>query len=216
MIESNPTPDGPIPDGPIPDGPIPDRPVPDRPMADRPMAEKDLAQSEDLDITAADNVASESARFKNASNLETKDDTELTQKETRIAAKFAARKQRSLAEWMTLTVSMIVLASVVGLVLYDWQISKNMPPAFQIELAETPRLTEGRYYVPFTLKNTGGRIARTVQVMAELQLADGSEETGEQQFDFLSVNERKKGGFVFNHNPQSGNLIVRVASFGLP
>ncbi|MEL6353051.1 MAG: TIGR02588 family protein [Cyanobacteria bacterium J06627_28] len=123
---------------------------------------------------------------------------------------------RSLAEWVTLALSTLVLTVIVGLVLYDWQLSKNLPPAFQIEITEATRLTQGRYYVPFTLKNTGGRIARTVQVIAELNSPDGSEEMGEQQFDFLSGNERKRGEFVFEHNPQSGDLVVRVASFGLP
>lgn len=123
---------------------------------------------------------------------------------------------RSPAEWLTLAISSLVLLSVVCLVLYDWQISKNLPPAFRVEVSETTRLIEDQYYVPFTLKNTGGRIARTVQVIAELNLPDGSDESGEQQFDFLSGNERKKGGFVFEHDPQSGNLVVRVASFGLP
>ncbi|MEL6604466.1 MAG: TIGR02588 family protein [Cyanobacteria bacterium J06614_10] len=128
----------------------------------------------------------------------------------------AFQKARSLAEWITLTISTLVLLAIVGLVLYDWQLTKNLPPAFQIQLTEAPRLTENRYYVPFTLKNTGGQIARTVQVIAELHLPDGQDETGEQQFDFLSGNERKKGSFVFEHNPQTGDLTVRVASFGLP
>lgn len=123
---------------------------------------------------------------------------------------------RSLAEWITLTISSLVLLLVVGLVLYDWQISKDLPPAFQVEVSAAIQPIEGHYYVPFTLKNTGGRIARTVQVIAELNLPNGDDETGEQQFDFLSGNERKQGGFVFEHDPQTGDLVVRVASFGLP
>lgn len=126
------------------------------------------------------------------------------------------QKVRSLAEWVTLSISTLVLALIVVLVLYDWQFSKNLPPAFQVEISQTIRFTEGRYYVPFTLHNTGGRIARTVQVTAELHTAAGDEETGEQQVDFLSGNERKHGGFVFEHDPQAGELVVRVASFGLP
>ncbi len=106
--------------------------------------------------------------------------------------------------------------TIVVLILYDWQLSKNLPPAFRVEITDTVRLTEGRYYVPFTLQNTGGRIARTVQVIAELRSPDGNDETGEQEFDFLSGNEREKGEFVFEHDPQAGDLIVRVASFGLP
>ncbi len=126
------------------------------------------------------------------------------------------QRVRSPAEWITLTLSTFVLALIVGLVLYDWQVSKNIPPAFRIEITEATRLTEGRYYVPFTLHNTGGRIARTVQVLADLHLPDDTDETGEQQFDFLSGKERKKGGFVFDHDPKAGELVVRVASFGLP
>lgn len=123
---------------------------------------------------------------------------------------------RSIAEWLTLAISSLVLLLVIGLVLYDWQISKDLPPAFQVEVSNTIRLIEGQYYVPFTLQNTGGRIARTVQVTAELNLPDGSDENGEQQFDFVSGNERKQGGFVFEHDPTAGDLTVRVASFGLP
>ncbi|MEM6450623.1 MAG: TIGR02588 family protein [Cyanobacteria bacterium P01_D01_bin.105] len=135
---------------------------------------------------------------------------------SKTAEPTAHSKRRSPAEWITLTLSALLLSVLVGLVLYDWQLSKNLPPAFQVEVSETTRLTQGRYYVPFTLRNTGGRIARTVQVIAELSLPDGDTENGEQQFDFLSGSERKKGSFVFDHNPQDGTLVVRVASFGLP
>ena len=145
-------------------------------------------------------------------------DVDVTEIKTSAAEKSTEQISgaRSLAEWVTLAVSTLVLLSIVALVLYDWQLSKNLPPAFQVEINENSRLIEGRYYVPFTLKNTGGRIARTVQVIAELTLPDGSDEAGEQQFDFLSGNEQKQGGFVFDHDPQTGELVVRVASFGLP
>jgi uncharacterized protein (TIGR02588 family) len=138
------------------------------------------------------------------------------EKSLKAKPKTLGQRRRSLAEWTTLALSTLLLAAIVGLVLYDWQLNKHLPPAFQVELNEPFRLTAGRYYVPFTLHNTGGRIARKVQVIAELHLPDDSEETGEQQFDFLSGNERKKGSFVFEHDPQGGELIVRVASFGLP
>ncbi len=133
-----------------------------------------------------------------------------------IAKKNANKQNRSPAEWVTLTLSTLVLVTIVGLVLYDWQLTRNLPPAFRIEINEPARFVEGQYYVPFYLRNTGGRIARTVQVIANLHLPDGTNEVGEQQFDFLSGNERKSGGFVFDHNPLAGDLVIRVASFGLP
>lgn len=165
----------------------------------------------DRDRTAEDRAAD---RTDQDEARDTAAGIEKTVVETTVGKSFVVR---SLAEWVTLVISSLVLLLIVGLVLYDWQISKNLPPAFQVEVSETAELIEGQYYVPFTLQNTGGQIARTVQVTAELNLPDSDEdETGEQQFDFLSGNERKRGGFVFEHDPQTGELIVRVASFGLP
>lgn len=126
------------------------------------------------------------------------------------------RRRRSLAEWVTFVVAALVLSGLVGLIVYDWQVNQDRPPAFQIEITESARVTDGRYYVPFSIQNTGGRIARSVQVTAELSLDDGGSESGEQQIDSLSGNERKSGSFVFSHNPQQGELLIRVASYGLP
>ncbi|NJL86691.1 MAG: TIGR02588 family protein [Leptolyngbyaceae cyanobacterium SM1_1_3] len=123
---------------------------------------------------------------------------------------------RTLAEWITLGVTTLILAILVALVVYDWRANQSRPPAFQVEIAETARVTDGRYYVPFAITNTGGRVARTVQVTAELHLDNADDEAGEQQIDFLSGSERKRGSFVFEHDPQTGELVIRVASYRLP
>jgi uncharacterized protein (TIGR02588 family) len=123
---------------------------------------------------------------------------------------------RSLAEWLTLLVATVILTLLVGLILYDWRVNQTYPPAFEVTVADTVRVTDGQYYLPFVITNTGGRIARTVQVVADLQLADGFDESGEQQIDFLSGHESKRGSFVFTHHPQEGELVVRVASYLMP
>lgn len=124
--------------------------------------------------------------------------------------------QRSLAEWITFILASLILIVLVCLILYDWHITQSRPPAFRVTVSDTARLTDHRYYVPFEIHNTGGRIARTVQITAELHIAGEADESGEQQIDFLSSNERKQGSFVFTHNPQEGNLVIRVASYRLP
>ncbi|ASC71512.1 hypothetical protein XM38_024640 [Halomicronema hongdechloris C2206] len=123
---------------------------------------------------------------------------------------------RSLAEWLTFALATSILIGLVALVMYDWHLTQHRPPAFQVDVTADIRETDGHYYVPFAITNTGGHIARTVQVTAELQLEGIPNETGEQQIDFLSGNERKQGSFVFTHDPQTGDLMVRVASYGLP
>ncbi|MBE9159646.1 TIGR02588 family protein [Nodosilinea sp. LEGE 06152] len=124
--------------------------------------------------------------------------------------------QRSAAEWVTFIAAAVILLGLVGLILFDWQTNQNQPPAFAVTVSEAVRVTDGRYYVPFAITNTGGRIARMVQVTAELNLEGTDDETGEQQIDFLSGHETKAGSFVFTHNPQGGDLVVRVASYRLP
>jgi uncharacterized protein (TIGR02588 family) len=76
--------------------------------------------------------------------------------------------QRSAAEWVTFMVASIILLVLVGLICFDWQTNQNRPPAFTVAVSEAVRVTDGRYYVPFAITNTGGRIARMVQVTAEL------------------------------------------------
>ncbi|MEM9452317.1 MAG: TIGR02588 family protein [Cyanobacteria bacterium P01_E01_bin.6] len=126
------------------------------------------------------------------------------------------QERRSLAEWITFVLASIILIALIALILYDWQINQLRPPEFHIMVDNTTRIANQRYYVPFEIQNTGGRIARTVQVMAALHIDGEEDESGEQQIDFLSGNERKRGSFVFTHNPRQGELIIRVASYRLP
>lgn len=124
--------------------------------------------------------------------------------------------RRSLAEWITFIFASLILVVLVCLILVDWHITQSRPPAFQVTVSDTSRVTDHRYYVPFEIRNTGGRIARTVQITAELHIDGEPDESGEQQIDFLSSNERKQGSFVFTHDPQEGELVIRVASYRLP
>ncbi|NJL44996.1 MAG: TIGR02588 family protein [Leptolyngbyaceae cyanobacterium SM2_3_12] len=124
--------------------------------------------------------------------------------------------KRSRAEWVTFLAAMLILWGLVGLILYDWYVNQNRLPAFAVAVSDTVRMTDDRYYLPFTVTNTGGSIARTVQVIAELHIPGKADETGEQQIDFLSGHEQKGGSFIFTHDPQVGELVVRVASYRLP
>jgi uncharacterized protein (TIGR02588 family) len=136
--------------------------------------------------------------------------------ESGTVASSAFSPKRSVAEWITFAVALTILLGLVSLILYDWQVNQNRPPAFEVTVSDTVRITDGKYYVPFTITNTGGRIARTVQVIAELHNANAPDETGEQQIDFLTGHEYKQGSFVFSHDPAMGDLEIRVASYRLP
>lgn len=125
-------------------------------------------------------------------------------------------RQRISPEWITFTIASFVIAIIVGLVLFIWVTQNNQPPVISVTLEESIRQEQGKYYVPFTVTNAGGGTAESVQVIGELRVNGEVEEYGEQQIDFLSSNEKEEGAFVFNRDPEQGELLIRVASYKLP
>jgi len=124
------------------------------------------------------------------------------------------RSQRSPAEWTTFGIALVILATIVGFVLYDWLSAKKQPPVLEVR-SEPTRVAQNQFYVPFKVTNTGGDTVEMVQVTAELRVK-GEVEAGEQQIDFLAGDETEEGAFVFSRDPRQGELILRVGSYKLP
>ena len=114
------------------------------------------------------------------------------------------KTQRTLPEWITLSISLSLLFSLIGLVVYDWFLTREEPPIIEVNSPGKMRVINQQFYVPFEVKNEGGSTAEAVQVIAELKIAGEVEESGEQQIDFLSGGETETGEFLFKNNPQKG------------
>jgi uncharacterized protein (TIGR02588 family) len=123
---------------------------------------------------------------------------------------------RSLAEWITFGIASAILATVIGLIIYVWLEKKEQPPILSISREEAIQKLNGQFYVPFILENKGGETAESVNVVATLKLKDKTEESGEQEIDFLSSGEKQEGAFLFSQNPQKGKLTIRVVSYKVP
>jgi uncharacterized protein (TIGR02588 family) len=128
----------------------------------------------------------------------------------------ADKPPRSPAEWTTFSIALIILATIVGLVIYEWLTQKHRPPVLSVTSSSEVRQVPGQFYVPFEIKNSGGETAESVQVIAELRINGEVEESGEQQIDFLASGETEEGAFVFSRDPRQGELSMRVASYKLP
>lgn len=125
------------------------------------------------------------------------------------------RGDRSPAEWVTFAIASAILLGVVGLVLFDWLGTSDIPP--QLSVTQGNIRTAGeQFYVPFTVENTGGETAQSVQIIAELMVNGETVEDGEQQIEFLSGGETEDGEFIFTEDPASGELTLRVASYTAP
>lgn len=126
------------------------------------------------------------------------------------------RPKRSPAEWTTFSIATLILAVLIGLVLYAWFTKKDQPPVLSVTPIDAARTAPGQFYVPFEVTNTGGETAETIRVIAELEVNGEVVEDGEQEIDFLAKGEKEEGAFVFSRNPREGELTLRVAGYKLP
>ena len=126
------------------------------------------------------------------------------------------QQKRTPAEWVTFAIACSILSILIGLVLYNWLTKKHEPPIISVTRNTPIRETQGQFYVPFTVTNTGGETAESVQIIAELRVNGEVLESGDQQIDFLSSGETQEGAFIFSRNPSQGQLIVRSSSYKLP
>ncbi|BAS55490.1 hypothetical protein NIES2135_52260 [Leptolyngbya boryana NIES-2135] len=126
------------------------------------------------------------------------------------------RKPRTIAEWVTFGIASSILSAIAGLVIYVWASERHEPPAISIEQTQEIRQTQGKFYVPFAVTNTGGETVESLQVIAELRVNNQIVEAGDQQIDFLSKDEKEEGAFVFQRDPRLGELTVRVTGYKIP
>lgn len=122
--------------------------------------------------------------------------------------------KRTLAEKVSFSISLFLISIIVALICYTWITGDTNPPIISVSTAEIKQVNQ-QYYVPFTVINSGGKTANTVEVVAQLVTPEETQ-TGRQEIDFLSRQETQKGEFVFNRNPKAGKLTVRIASYQEP
>lgn len=124
--------------------------------------------------------------------------------------------RRSVAEKVSFSISLSIVSIIVALVSYTWVTGDNNPPILSITTESSIRQINQQYYVAFTVKNDGGETAESVEIIANLRSQDNIVETGRQQIDFLSRQEKRSGEFIFTQDPQQGELNIRVASYKSP
>ncbi len=122
--------------------------------------------------------------------------------------------RRSLAEKVSLSISLFLVSIIVALICYTWITGDTNPPILSISTAKTREVNQ-QYYVPFTITNSGGKTATSVEITAELVTSETTQ-FGRQEIDFLSRQETQSGEFIFNQDPEAGELKVRVASYQEP
>ena len=124
-------------------------------------------------------------------------------------------QKRSQAEKVSFSISLSIVSAIVALICYIWITGDSSPPILSVTTAQI-RQAEQQYYVPFTVSNFGGETANSVEITAQLFIDSETIETGRQQVDFLSRQEKRSGEFIFSQDPKLGKLTIRVAGYKQP
>ncbi len=110
------------------------------------------------------------------------------------------------AEWVSLSVSLIILATVVGMIIWLWVREPGGPARFKIERGEI-HSEAGLSHLRVTVTNVGGTAAREIRVEGKLS-ANGQDERPTTTIDFLPVQAREEIVLIFRGEPSGASLEV--------
>lgn len=119
---------------------------------------------------------------------------------------------RSKPEWISLTISIALVAGVVGLVVATWLNPSKAPASFRIDRGAI-RNVGGQYYLPITITNDGDGTGAEVTVEGRV-IGSGNEQVSATTFDFIPARSSVEGILIFDTEPTSATL--RVASYQQP
>lgn len=125
---------------------------------------------------------------------------------------------RSVAEWTTLIVSALIVAALIGTALAEhfWvDTTPGVALAVTLEMDQTRRV-DNRYYVPFTVKNTGSEGAENVTIAFAVQRGDQTVEESTTQISFISNGGTANGELVTAFDPARYDITARVSTFETP
>ena len=122
--------------------------------------------------------------------------------------------ERSVAQWVTLAGSCVILLVVVSLIAFQMR-DPLTPPAPVATVGGDVREVEGQFHVVVDVHNAGDVTAANVQVSAELEI-DGATSSADQTIDFLAGGEHVGLVFIFADDPATGTLTVAVTGYTEP
>jgi uncharacterized protein (TIGR02588 family) len=92
---------------------------------------------------------------------------------------------------------------------------EGTPPRFAITI-ESVAASGPDFLVRFSIRNDGDNTAAQVIVEGELEHGEASPETSSVTFDYVPAGSVRRGGVLFRHDPQTGQLTLRPLGFREP
>ena len=124
------------------------------------------------------------------------------------------KPQKNWLEWSVFALSAVLIAAVLGFLVYETAHIGNAPPDIQVQI-RTPEARTGYFAVPIEVMNKGDHTAEGVHV--EVTLKSGSEEQkGDFEIAFLPRRGSREAWVTFKSDPRQGTLEARVLGYEKP
>lgn len=114
-------------------------------------------------------------------------------------------------EWLMAAVSTVLVAALLGWLVFDALRYRSSPPAFALTvLSVLPQ--ENGYRVAFSLRNTSLSTAAGVTVRGDLAGGESADVT----FDYVASESAETGALFFRDDPRAGGLSLSVTGYTDP
>ena len=124
--------------------------------------------------------------------------------------------QRKLAEWITLSASILIVALVAAYLIYDS--TRPQQPSVPIEVrVQTAQAREegGRYIVPVEVRNHGDRTVNALKIQVTWITPNGQPTESDFTIDYLGERASKTAYLHLDHPPDQLKLTARPFTYQL-
>ena len=118
-------------------------------------------------------------------------------------------------EWIVAGVGLVLVASVIGFLIYEAFTGKRLPPDVKLSVDSVVEIRNG-FLVRITAVNEGGMTAEGVIVEAELRSGTEPVERSRTTIVYLPPRSEKKAGLFFTRDPRQLDLQVRSLGYEEP
>lgn len=120
-----------------------------------------------------------------------------------------------LVEWIIGSVGLLIVALVVGVLIYEAVAGDKSPPDVKLTVQAIAPLRNG-YLVKVRAENEGGEPAARVAINVELVNQTQVVEAAETQFEYLPAHSTREAGVFFSHDPRQGELRLQALGYEEP
>lgn len=124
--------------------------------------------------------------------------------------------EKNWLEWIVFAVSLVLVVSMLGYLVYDAATSGNAPPSIELQLG-TPQPQLDHFLVPVSVTNRGGETAEGVHIEVVTMHGGKEQESGEFEIAFLPRHSTREGWVTFKTDPRTvEQMKARVLGFEKP